>query len=204
MASFSASSLFTQFNNAIRYSHILQCTAKPECTTTNTRDAIRYSHGLLCVAVAASKINMLRRELSFIVFLLSIWARAVSSFLRANTAVLGMKILHHSCKPRRYVPLRAGDDFKEGDFTSLDDFLYSRGVMFVGDGQAEAAAERIKGAKNGTYLFAPTSSVEKTNFPINGDPMNAMDLSASDKRATKKKIIKIPLLPFEAPLFSRE
>ena len=120
---------------------------------------------------------------------------------RANTAVLGMKILHHSCKPRRYVPLRAGDDFKEGDFTSLDDFLYSRGVMFVGDGQAEAAAERIKGAKNGTYLFAPTSSVEKTNFPINGDPMNAMDLSASDKRATKKKIIKIPFVAIRGSTF---
>lgn len=98
------------------------------------------------------------------------------------------------------------DDFTDNEFTSLDDLLYSRGVMFVGDGQAEAAMEMSKSVKNGAYLFSPTQSMEE-GIPINGDPIKARDLSATNKRAKrKKKRIEIPLLPFEAPLFpgSRE
>lgn len=148
---------------------------------------------------------MLRRELSLILALVSIWARISSPF--PSTRTVWTTFPGRQCKKSRHVAMCTGDqDFTDGDFTSLDDLLYSRGVMFVGDGQAEAAAERSNSVKNGAYLFAPTTSSENTNVPINGDPMNARDLSSNKRSRKKKKCIEIPLLPFEAPLFpgSRE
>ncbi len=92
------------------------------------------------------------------------------------------------------------DDFGNlGDDDPND--LFSNGVMYVGDGRAESESDRFDILKNGkSYLFAPEPVSGETEEPINGDPINAKDLGK------KSKLMEIPLMPFEAPLFpgSRE
>lgn len=94
-----------------------------------------------------------------------------------------------------------------GEFGNVDDEdpnedkLWANGVMYVGDGRAEAEADRSNMMRDGkAYLFSPTPLSNGNDQPINGDPMNAKDLSK------KSRLMEIPLMPFEAPLFpgSRE
>lgn len=94
-----------------------------------------------------------------------------------------------------------------GDFGDVDDDDEDRNklwdnVMYVGDGRAEGEADKVSMLTNGkSYLFAPTPMLSQSEEPINGDPMNAKDLNTRTSR-----LMEIPLMPFEAPLFpgSRE
>ena len=115
---------------------------------------------------------------------------------------------HSTSKASYILPggrLRMCSDDGDMDEYSFEDALFRKGVMYFGDGQAEAEVEHNKHVKTirGAYLFAPTTinGDNTVSMPTNGDPINAKDINEK-----KLKRIEIPLMPFEAPLFpgSRE